>query len=584
VNRRTFLSSLAVSAVAGSASAQTPAPRRPNILLIVADDQGYGDLSSHGNQFLKTPNLDRLGRDGVELTRFHACPVCAPTRSSLMTGRYHLRSNIHGVTAGREMMSLQEVTIADKMHAAGYRTALFGKWHLGMHYPYVPHARGFEEFIGFRTGHFIDYFDPLLEHNGQPLQEKGYITEILTDHAIHYIDQHRTDPFFVYLAYNVPHMPYMVPPRYWDEYSKMDLPKPAAAAYALTACMDDNIGRLLQHLSDAGLEKDTVVFFMSDNGPAGQRYNVGLHGTKGSVYEGGTREPSFARWPGHFKAGAKIDRITSVIDLHPTILDLCGVTNSTGLPLDGRSLKPLLTAVGASEWPERALFTHAERPASPSSMFPGAIRTQNFNLVNGTELYHVAEDPGERVNVAEKFPDETKRLRAAYEKWFQDVLPPGGFKRLPLPVGYIEENPASLPAPEAYLSPGLAYYGQHGYAWDWVTRWTSLEQSVYWDIDVHRDAEYQIAIEYLCPEGSTGAEIEITAGAASVRGVIKEPTLMEPIVMRDVVPRSEVPKMHWKTQHLGKLHLTAGPARITVRPLSKPGPVVMDLNRVLLKS
>jgi len=551
------------------------------VILIVADDQGYGDIGSHGNQFLKTPNLDKLARDGVELTRFHACPVCAPTRSSLMTGRYHLRSNVHGVTAGREMMSLSETTVADKLRAAGYRTALFGKWHLGMHYPYVPHGRGFEDFIGFRTGHFIDYFDPLLEHNGKPLQEKGYITEILTDHAIGYMEQKRQDPFFLYLAYNVPHMPYMVPPRYWDEYSKMDLPKPTAAAYALTACMDDNIGRLLKRLSELSLEKDTVVFFMSDNGPNGQRYNNGLHGTKGSVYEGGTREPFFARWPGRFKAGAKVDRIASAIDLHPTILDLCGVSSAAGLPLDGRSLKPLLTG-STAEWPDRALFVHGERPANPSSMFPGAIRTQNFNLVNGVELYNVTDDPGERTDIAARYPEEAKRLRAAYEKWFQDVLPPGGFKRLPLPVGYAEENPASLTAPEAHLSRGLAYYGDHGYAWDWVTKWTSLEQSVSWDVDVHQAGDYEIALEYLCPASSTGAEIEVNAGQSQVRGTITEPTPMDPVVMRDVVPRTEVPKMHWKTLRLGNLQLAKGPVKLTVRPLSKPGAVVMDLNRILL--
>jgi arylsulfatase A len=346
--------------------------------------------------------------------------------------------------------------------------------------------------------------------------------------------------------------------------------------------MDDNIGRLMQRLADLGLEKDTVVFFMSDNGPNGQRYNAGLHGAKGSVYEGGTREPFFARWPGHFKAGAKVDRIASVIDLHPTILDLCGVHNNSGLPLDGRSLKPLFTGAADTEWPDRALFTHGERPANPSSMFPGAIRTQRFNLVNGTELYNVVDDPGERTDVSAKFSEEAKRLRATYEKWFQDVLPPGGFKRLPLPIGYAEENPGSLPAPEGYLSAGLEYFGQHGYAWDWVTKWTSPEQSVYWNVDVHRAGEYEVALEYLCPAGSTGAEVEVSAGEVSVRGKIHDATPMEPIVMRDVVPRTEVPKMHWRTLKLGKLQLPAGATRITVRPISKPGPVVMDLNRVLL--
>lgn len=172
-------------------------------------------------------------------------------------------------------------------------------------------------------------------------------------------------------------------------------------------------------------------------------------------------------------------------------------------------------------------------------MFPGAIRTQDFNLVNGTELYHVTDDPGERTNVADKFPEEAKRLRATYEKWFADVLPSGGFKRLPLPVGWAEENPASLPAPEAYLSDGLAYFGEHGYAWDWVTKWTALEQSVYWEVDVHQAGEYEVALEYLCPSGS-------------------------------------------KTPKLGKLQMAAGAAQIKVRPVSKPGAVVMDLNRVLL--
>jgi hypothetical protein len=299
------------------------------------------------------------------------------------------------------------------------------------------------------------------------------------------------------------------------------------------------------------------------------------------VFEGGTREPFFARWPGRFKPGAKVDRITSVIDLHPTILDLCGVANSSGLPLDGRSLKPLLRG-SPSVWPERALFAHGEKVANPSSVFPGAIRTQGFNLVNGTELYNVTDDPGEQKDIAAQLPDEAKRLRAAYDQWFQDVLPPGGFKRLPLPIGYAEENPAWLPAPEAYLSPGLVYYGEHGYAWDWVTKWTSLEQSVYWNVDVHRGGDYEVAIEYLCPEGSTGAEVEVSAGTTMVRGVIRDATPMEPIVMRDVVPRSEVPRMHWKTLRLGKLRLAAGADKITVRPVAKPGAVVMDLNRVLL--
>ena len=203
IHRRSFLQ----AAGGGLASLASAQGRRPNVLLILSDDQGYGDLSLHGNRDLATPNLDRLGAEGVEFTRFYVSPVCAPTRSALMTGRYNMRCNVHGVTGGMETMRPEETTIAETLRGAGYRTAIYGKWHLGQHYPYVPHARGFEQFIGFRTGHWINYWDPRLEENGQPHPVKGYITEALTDLGIRFLEEHRSQPFFLYMAYNVPHAP-----------------------------------------------------------------------------------------------------------------------------------------------------------------------------------------------------------------------------------------------------------------------------------------------------------------------------------------------------------------------------------------
>ena len=581
INRRTFLSStitpLAVAAGLGAANFRKP----PNVLLILADDQGYGDLSYHGNPYLKTPHLDDLAKQSTEFTRFYVSPVCAPTRASLLTGRYNMRCGVHGVTAGRETMSASETTIAEALKPAGYHTALFGKWHLGSHYPNVPHAQGFDEFIGFRFGHWIDYYDPQFERNGKPYPLHGYVTDALTDQAIRFVRERANDPFFLYLAYNVPHAPFMAPERHWKIYSQMGLPQDTAAAYALTACMDENIGRLLHALEENGIANDTIVIFLSDNGPNGDRYNCGLRGKKGSVYEGGNREPFFIRWPGHISAGKRIDTIAAHIDVYPTLLDLCGVNSPKGNPIDGRSLVPLIRGNGAT-WHNRMLFVHSERPVDPNSLYPGTVRTQQFNLVNGQELYEIPSDPGEQKNIAADHPQIVEQLRAAYKAWFQDVLPPGGLKRLPIPVGYEQENPATLYAPEAYLSGGITYYGKHGYAHDFITNWTTLAGSVLWNLDVVRQGQYQVTLKYLCPEGSTGAEVEIAAGDASSHGVIQHATDMNPVRHRDLVPRTEAPAMHWQTMTAGILALPEGKTTLTVKAISKPGPIVMDLKEVIL--
>ncbi len=577
MRRRTFLQS-----ALGGLAARGAAGKRPNVLLILADDQGYGDLSLHGNPYLKTPNMDRLAGQGIEFTRFYVSPVCAPTRCSLLTGRYNVRCGVHGVTAGMETMPTEETTIAEALRPAGYRTALYGKWHLGSHYPNVPHAQGFDEFIGFRTGHWINYWDPKLERNGKPHPMKGYITEVLTDQAMRFLEANRSDPFFLYLAYNVPHAPYMVPAKYWDEFKNLDLPERSRAAYALTKCLDDNLGRLMARLDELKLAEDTILIFLSDNGPAGVRYTAGLRGAKGSVYEGGNREPFFIRWTGHLPAGKKIDTIAAHIDIYPTLLDMCGVAQPKGLPIDGRSIYPLLKG-DAKNWPDRMLFVHAEKRNNPSDMYPGTVRTQRFNLVSGKELYEIPVDPGETTNVADKYPEVTKKLRAAYENWYKDALPKGGFQRVPIPVGYDEENPAWLPAPEGYLHGGIKYYGEAGFAHDWFTNWKSTDDWVHWDIDVAHGGNYEISLNYLCAAADIGAKVEVRAAGASASTEITDATPMEPVKMRDVAPRTETPEMHWKVMRVGVLRLPAAKTRLEVRALSKTGERVMDLDRVYLK-
>lgn len=561
-------------------AAAPPFPGRgPNILLILADDQGYGDLSCHGNPRAKTPNLDRLATESVEFTRFHVSPVCAPTRASLLTGRSHLRCGVHGVTAGRETMRTEEVTIAEALKPAGYRTALYGKWHLGEHYPYVPFAQGFDDFIGFRTGHWINYWDAQFERNGKPYPLKGYVTEALTSLAIRFLEKQRRSPFFLYLAYNVPHTPWQAPARFWDQYRGMDIPEDVAAAYALNGCLDEQVGRLLRRLEELKLADDTIVLYLSDNGPNGQRFNCGLRGIKGSVYEGGTRVPLFIRWGNRLPAGKKVDRIAAHVDIYPTLLELCGVQAPKGPAIDGVSLKPLLTG-GATSWPDRLLFTHAERSAKPDSMYPGSVRSQRFNLVNGTELYEVEADPGETRDISAQNPVEAQRLRLAYEAWFASTMQPYGLQRYPIPVGYEQENPVTLAAPDASLQGKLRFWQGSGWAHDWITNWVAEADCALWDIDVVQAGHYQASVLYLCPDRGLGARITVQAGTARAGKAIDRATPMAPLPSRDLVPRKEAPEMQWAELVAGALDLAKGRAGLDVQVAANAG---VEIKGVILR-
>jgi arylsulfatase A len=551
-----------------------PASRPPNVLLILADDQGYGDLSCHGNPYAQTPNLDRLAAESVEFTRFHVSPVCAPTRASLLTGRYHLRCGVHGVTAGRETMRAEEVTVAEALKPAGYHTALYGKWHLGEHYPYVPFAQGFDEFIGFRTGHWINYWDARFERNGRPYPLKGYATEALTELGLRYLETQRDRPFLLNLAYNVPHTPWQAPARFWDQYRGMDIPKEAAAAYALNGCLDEQVGRLLRRLDELKLADDTIVLYLSDNGPNGQRYNCGLRGIKGSVYEGGTRASLFVRWRNRLPAGRKVDRIAAHVDIYPTLLELCGVQAPKGPAVDGVSLKPLLHGE-AKGWPERMLFTHSERPANPAAPYPGSVRTQRFNLVNGTELYDVQSDPGERRDIAAENPSEAQRLRQAYETWFAGVMPAGGLQRYPIPVGHDEENPVTLAAPQALLQGKLRYWQGNGWAHDWITNWVSEPDRARWELDVVQAGRYQVSVHYLCP--AAGAKVTVRAGTAQAGKAIAAATPMTPMAARDLLPRKETPEMHWAEVVVGAFDLVNGRATLDLQVAPGAGVEVRDV-------
>lgn len=433
--------------------AAEPEAARPNVVLVMTDDQGYGDLGLHGNEHLQTPNVDRFGQDGIQFTRFYVSPVCAPTRASLMTGRYHYRTGVIHTSRGGAKMFGDEVTVAEILAEAGYQTGIFGKWHLGDNYPMRPQDQGFAESLVHRSGGIgqtpdkpNSYFDSKLVHNGHEIQAEGYCTDVFFQAALDFIEQssdQNAQPFFACVPLNAPHTPLEVSDELVKPYLDKGLDETTAKVYAMVQNIDDNFGRLLAKLDELKLRDNTLVIFLTDNGAQQKRFNGGLRGRKASVYEGGIRVPCFLQWPGGFEGGKKVDRIAAHIDLLPTIVEVCaGVEFLTPSDtrhrnhLDGVSLLPLLHGA-ADDWPERFLFFQCHRGLTPTQFQNAAVVSQNFKLVcsPGTfsredfslraetkfELYNLAEDAAESQDVTRQDTKTLRRLQAEYIDWFRNV-------------------------------------------------------------------------------------------------------------------------------------------------------------------
>ena len=458
MNRRDFVKTIGAAGclfLTGQPAFPREAAGKPNIILVMTDDQGYGDLACHGNKIIKTPNLDKIHQESTRFTAFHVSPTCSPTRASLMTGRHEIRSGVTHTILERERMSLKSVTIAQVLSKAGYKTGIFGKWHLGDEDPYQPHNRGFGEvFIHGAGGIGQAYqcscgdapgnkcFDPAVKHNGTFVKTKGFCTDVFFTQALRWIKAVKDQPFFAYIVTNAPHGPYVSPESYAQPYLDAGLNKQTANFYGMITNIDDNVGRLLKKMDEWGLTRNTLLIFLTDNGTAAGEavFNAGMKGKKGTPHEGGTRVPAFFRWPGHIKPGVDVDRLAAHIDLFPTLAELCGASIPKGLQLDGRSLAPLLSNPKA-DWPDRYLFTHVGRwdrgKAKESKYSNCAVRSQRFLLVNNAELYDVAGDPGEKENVMDKRPEVVAGMRKAYDKWWDEVLPAMVNKDVP----YAQERP-----------------------------------------------------------------------------------------------------------------------------------------------
>jgi len=462
---------------------------RPNVVLIMTDDQGYGDLGVMGNPVLRTPNIDRLAGQSAWMTQFYVSPVCAPTRACLMTGRYNYRTRCIDTYIGRAMMDPSEVTLAEMLGQAGYATGIFGKWHLGDNYPLRAMDQGFDESLVHRGGGIGQpsdppggegkYTNPILFHNGRQEQRTGFCTDIYFHAALDFIDACRKKEknFFVYIPTNAPHTPLAdVPPDRLREYRAKDLrnerfpqavghplPKKTdtdrrARIYAMIANIDENVGRLLDKLDAWHVAGNTIVLFLVDNGPNGRRYVAGMRGMKTEVYEGGIRSPLFVRWPDQLKAGTRSDRIAAHIDIVPTLLDACGVAAPKGVKLDGRSLMPLLRGSQVA-WPDRMIVLQSHRGNVPVRYHQFAARNQRWKLLHASgfarerfegpprfELYDMRADPLEMHEMARDRPEVVAAMRRAYDRWFDDVSStrPDNYAPPRIIIGSGHENPVVL--------------------------------------------------------------------------------------------------------------------------------------------
>lgn len=516
------------------ACAQTDARRserrgqsRPNVILVMTDDQGYGDLGSHGNAMIATPQLDLLRDESVRLTNFHVDPTCSPTRSALMSGRYSTRTGVWHTIMGRSLMDPGEETLAEVFRASGYRTGLFGKWHLGDNYPSRPQDQGFEHVVWHHGGGVgqgpdywgNDYFDDNYEVNGEWQEFSGYCSDVWFREATAFIERDDERPFFAYVSTNAPHGPFLVDESYSQPYLDAGVPPTMARFYGMITNIDENLGRLRKRLEELGIAEDTILIFMTDNGTAaGNRqrageegtwsgFNAGMRGNKGSEYEGGHRVPCFVSWPaGGVSGGRDLAGLSAHVDVLPTLIELCGLSHTSSRPLDGASLAAALRGVGEAPG-ERTMFVHSQRVETPRKWRKCSVMTDRWRLVNGTELYDLGSDPGQEHDVAPENERVVRELRASYEEWWT-TLEPALEGTVRIGLGGLED-PVRLMSHDWHTQDrGTPWHQNHvrnGYVGNGP-----------WAVEVERAGEYEIRLfrwpEHLArPMDAVSASIRIGA-------------------------------------------------------------------------
>ena len=584
-----FTFALLASAWAGESKPQ------PNVVIFLADDAGWGDYSHSGNTQVATPHIDSIAKEGVSLDRFYVCPVCAPTRAEFLTGRYHPRGGVKGVSTGLERLNLDEKTLADALKAAGYATGAFGKWHNGSQWPYHPMARGFDTYFGHTSGHWGEYFDAPLEQDGKMIRTKGYIVDVCTDQALKFIDENKQKPFFCYVPFTTPHSPWAAPEKDWARMKNLPITQRATesnkevadetrCALAMIENQDMNVGRVLTKLKELGLEKNTIVLYFSDNGPNSLRWTGGMKGKKGSTDEGGVRSVCFLRWPEKLPAGHTVTQIAGAIDLLPTLTSLTGVKRVGDKPLDGRDLTPLLLKE-SPDWPERMIF---------STWGPNvSVRTQRHRLDNNGKLFDMIADPGQTTPINDKAPAIAAQLKGAVDNWRKEMFAKNdGLKNKnmgneidprPIPVGYREFPITMLPARDGEPR-GKVKRSSGAPNCSYFVNWKSTDDSLVWLLEVKTAGRYTVSIDYTCPIADAGSSVELRLKEAHLIGTVT-PGWDPPLYTnQDTLrrPEGESQMKEFRTLTLGEIELPAGEAPLTLRAIKIPGKSVMDLRRLTL--
>ncbi len=564
------------------------------MVVFLADDAGWGDCSHSGNRTVSTPAIDSIAQGGVSLDRFFVCPVCAPTRAEFLTGRYHSRGGVRGVSLGEERLDLTERTVADAFRAAGYATGAFGKWHNGSQWPYHPRARGFDRYFGHTAGHWGEYFDAPLEDDGRMVRTSGYIVDVCVERAEAFIREQQDRPFFCFIPFTTPHSPWAVPAEDWERYRERELlqrganpdrekPEETRCVLAMMEHQDRCVGRILQTLQQCGVRDNTIVLYFSDNGPNTARWNGGMRGQKGTVDEGGLRSVCYLSWPAGLPQGLVVPQIAGAIDLLPTLTALAGVSRVGDLPLDGKDLSPLFS--GASvEWPDRTIF----------SVWGGRVsaRNQRFRLDDVGRLYDMQVDPGQTMPVNAAQAGIAAQLQREVQEWRKEVLPenPNLLRKLagavdprPFTVGYAEFPITMLPARDGQPHGGVKR-SSNAPNCSYFVNWKTKNDSIVWNVDVHTAGRYEVVIDYTCPLADSGSVVQLACGESRLRGKVA-PGWDPPLYTnQDTLPRphGESQMKEFRPLPLGQVELQSGLQQLELRAVEIPGDSVMDLRRITL--
>ena len=476
--------------------------QKPNIVFIITDDQGMGDMGCMGNPYIKTPQIDKFYNDAIRFTNYHVGTTCAPTRSAIMSGRHCNRVNVYHTIIGRSILFEDELILPQVLAQNGYVNGMFGKWHLGDNYPYRPEDRGFHEVVRHAGGGvgqgpdywLNDYFDDTYWHNGEHQKYEGYCTDVFFSEALKFIEKNKDKPFFCYLSTNAPHSPYNLPKEYFDMYQGEefnDLPERVRRFYGMITNIDDNFKKLENKLDELELTDNTILVFTTDNGTAAGRetFNAGLRGGKGSQYDGGHRVPFFIRWPnGDLTGGKDIDKLLANYDLLPTFVDLLGIDFNPVKPLDGKSWKPLLYDDDDANWENRILYIDTQREQNLVKYKDYSVMDNDWRLIDGDELYNITNDRAQKNNVIGDHPEVAARLAEGYEKWWQSFMDDNVDEKYAyIKVGSPYENPSKISAHDLIVV-------KYSPAWHQRGAIQGVQSGGSWKIEFVEDGEYSISL------------------------------------------------------------------------------------------